>query len=236
MNENRVAVITGASSGIGLATAEKLSNMGIKLILTARNEIKLNEICNKLNATPIIGDITDKKTQNKLLETAIQKYGRCDILINNAGTIEVGNIEKIDIEKVSEMVKVNVESAFRLIYLFLKEFKKINRGHIINISSVMGTKVRATAGAYSGTKYAIEALSEALRMELSGTNIKISCIEPGLVMTKLHREWDVHPSKSMGINNPLKPSDIAEKVMYILNQPEHVRIPKLMILPSDHEI
>lgn len=236
MIKDKVAVITGASSGIGMAIAKELGKREIKLVLTGRNEDKLNEICEELKAVSVIGDITKADVQNKLLEVAKKKYGRCDILINNAGTIEVGTIEEINIEKLTDMIRVNVEATFRITYLFLKEFKKMDSGHIINISSVMGTKVRQTAGAYSGTKYAIEALSEALRMELAGTNIKISCIEPGLVMTELHKDWDIHPSVGMGINNPLQPKDIAEKVLYLLDQPEHIRIPKIMILPSDHII
>ncbi len=236
MEKELVAVITGASSGIGLATAEELNMRGIKLVLTGRNEKKLQEISGRLNAVTVVGDLTDSMVQSKLIQTAFEQYGRCDILINNAGIIEAGAIEEIDIDKLTEMVRVNVEAPFRLIYLFLKEFKKVNSGHIINITSVLGTKVRQTSGAYAGTKYAIEALSEALRMELAGTGIKLSCIEPGLVMTELHRDWEVHPSTGMSINHPLKPKDIAEKVLYLLEQPEYVRIPKIMVLPSDHII
>ncbi len=236
MTDSQVAVITGASSGIGRAVAEELSKRDYKLILTARNEGKLKKVADELKAVWIAGDLTNNEVQNKLLDVSYQKYQRCDILINNAGMIAGGTIEAIDLAQVTEMVRVNVEAAFRLIYLFLKDFKPKNRGHIINISSVMGTKVRETVGAYSGTKYALEALSEALRLELAGTKIKISCLEPGLVMTELHRNWEVHPQISMGITNPLQPADIAEKVWYILNQPEHVSIPRIMVLPQEHKI
>lgn len=236
INDYKVAVITGASSGIGKAAAKRLSKEGYKLILTARREKELIEISNITGGIPIPGDITNPDLSKKLLDAAILNYGKCDIIVNNAGIIEVGTIESINIEKVSKMIQVNVEASFRVIYTFLKYFKTINNGTIINISSVMGTKVRATAGAYSATKYAIEALSEALRLELAGTNIKISCIEPGLVMTQLHKDWEVHPTISMNIKHPLKPEDIAEQIIFILNQPEYIRIPRLMILPKDHQI
>ena len=121
-------------------------------------------------------------------------------------------------------------------YTFAKYFKDRDAGHIINISSVLGTKIRETAGAYAGTKFAIEALSEALRIELSKTNVKIACIEPGLVKTELHREWVSHPSEIMDIPNPLSPEDIADMILYVLQQKDSVRIPKLMILPKDHVI
>jgi NADP-dependent 3-hydroxy acid dehydrogenase YdfG len=106
----------------------------------------------------------------------------------------------------------------------------------VNISSVLGTKVRPTAGVYAATKYAMEALSEALRMELTGTPIKVTCIEPGLVMTELHDRWDVHPREIMNIKEPLQVGDIVETVKFIMRQPAHVRIPKLLILPNDHNI
>ena len=118
----------------------------------------------------------------------------------------------------------------------MKRFKKQGFGHVVNISSVLGTKVRPTAGGYAATKFAMEALSEALRMELRGTNIKISCVEPGLVMTELHNDWKVHPKESMNIHEPLTVDNVVETVRFIINQPDHVRIPKLMILPKDHNI
>jgi NADP-dependent 3-hydroxy acid dehydrogenase YdfG len=128
------------------------------------------------------------------------------------------------------------EGAFRVAYVFLQYFAQEKRGHLINVSSVLGKKVRPTAGAYAATKFAMEALSEALRMELSKTDMKVSCIQPGLVITGLHDRWDTHPSELMGIEEPLLPTDIARMVLFLLDQPAHVRIPQLMILPKGHEI
>jgi NADP-dependent 3-hydroxy acid dehydrogenase YdfG len=232
--KDKVAVITGASSGIGKAVTERFSNEGIKSIITARRKKELNKLSENTEIISVAGDLTDPDFPCRLLESAIKHYGRCDIIVNNAGIIESGTIETINIEKVSQMVQINVEAAFRICYTFIKYFKTKNNGHLISLSSVMGTKVRPTTGAYAGTKYAIEALSEALRLELAGTDIKVTCIEPGLVMTELHNEWDVHPSKMFDINKPLQPEDIAEQIIYILKQPEHIRIPKLMILPGEH--
>lgn len=232
----KVAVITGASSGIGKATAIALYKEGVKCIVTARRDDRLTGLLNEIDAIKITGDIAGPEMPSRLLQTALEKHNRCDIFINNAGTLHVGAIEDVDIDKLASMARVNVEAAYRSIYVFLKHFKKAGQGHIINISSVLGTKVRPTAGGYAGTKYAIEALSEALRMELTGTKIKVSCIEPGLVMTELHDEWETHPKEMMDIKEPLSADQIAEKVIYILNQPDHIRIPRLMIIPDDHNI
>jgi NADP-dependent 3-hydroxy acid dehydrogenase YdfG len=234
--KDKVAVITGASSGIGKAVAERFSKEGIKSIVTARRKKELDVLSKNTGAIPVTGDITEPDFPGILLDTAIKNYGRCDIIVNNAGIITRGTIETINIEKVSQMVRINVEAKFRISYTFLKYFKTRNSGHLINISSILGTKVRQTTGAYSGTKYAIEALSESLRMELAGTNVSVSCIEPGLVMTELHNEWDVHPSKMFNISKPLQPDDIAQQILFILKQPEHIRIPRLMILPGEHSI
>jgi NADP-dependent 3-hydroxy acid dehydrogenase YdfG len=171
-----------------------------------------------------------------LLDTALEAHGRVDVVLNNAGILEIGPVEKIDLERVCRMVRVNVEAAFRTAYTTLRHFREQGHGHLVNISSVLGTKVRPTAGAYAGTKYAIEALSEALRMELAGTDIQVSCIEPGLVRTELHDHWPVHPTKSLNCPHPLTPGDIARCVRFVLEQPPHVRIPRMMVLPGEHQI
>lgn len=232
----KVAVITGASSGIGLAVARELHSHGMQLVLTARSADRLAQIQSELQAATVYGDITDPALPQKLLETALSTFGRCDVVLNNAGMIESGPIESINIDKVCEMVRVNVEAAYRVAYTFIRHFKAQGQGHLINMSSVLGTKVRPTSGAYAGTKYAVEALSEALRMEVAGTPLAVTCIEPGLVMTQLHRDWPVHPSESMNISQPLQPEDIARCVSFILSQPAHIRIPRLMILPSEHQV
>lgn len=234
-NNDKICLITGASSGIGYAIAKALLEDGYRLVLTARREERLNAFQSEM-VDIVPGDLTNNEFVDSLDQYVIDKFGKCDILINNAGMISVGTIEDIDIEKISKMIRLNVEASFRLTYRFMKQFKKQGFGHLINMSSVLGTKVRPTAGAYAASKFAMEALSEALRLELIGSNIKISCIEPGLVMTELHDTWEVHPKDMFDIRDPLVPEDIVETVRFVLKQPDYVRIPKLMILPKDHNI
>lgn len=236
--DSKVAVITGATGGIGAEVARALSSAGYRLVLSGRSAEKLNALAYQI-ATPsliVAGDLRDASIPEALLSTTIDRFGRCDVCFNNGGLLEVGPIETIDIERVCEMVRVNVEAAFRVAYTFVKHFVRQETGHLVNTSSVLGKKVRPTAGAYAGTKYAIEALSEALRMELSKTDVQVSCIQPGLVRTGLHDRWEVHPSELMGIAEPLTPADIARVVLFLLEQPAHVRIPQVMILPKGHEI
>lgn len=236
MEEKQVCLLTGASSGIGNAIAKSLiSKNKYEVVITARREEKL-QMLQAEGVSIMAGDLNSRDFQDQIEQHIFDTYGRCDYLFNCAGMIEAGAIEEIDLNRLSDMLRLNIESTFILTYKFLKRFKQQGHGHVINISSVLGTKVRPTAGAYAASKFAMEALSEALRMELSGSNIQVSCIEPGLVMTELHDHWDTHPSKSMGIDQPLSVEDVVESVEYIMNQPGHVRIPRLMILPRDHNI
>lgn len=234
-NSDKICLVTGASSGIGYAIAQALSKEGYTVVATARREDRLRTLP-AANVDILTGDLTDTNFQDHIENFTYEKYGRCDYLFNCAGTIATGAIEAIDIDQVTAMLQLNVTATFRLTYKLLKRFRQQGFGHVINISSILGTKVRPTAGAYAATKYAMEALSEALRMELSGSNIQVSCIEPGLVMTELHKDWEVHPKEAMGIHEPLTTDDIVATVKFIMTQPAHVRIPRLMILPKDHAI
>ena len=235
--KGQVIVITGASSGIGEAAARNLADAGMKLVLTARREDRLRALADACGGATIVpGDILDPGLPQRLLDTAMKTYGRCDVLFNNAGLLETGPIETIDVERVCFMVRVNVEAAFRAAYVFLRHFKKVNAGHLLNTSSVVGMKVRATVGPYAATKYAIEALSEALRMELAKTPIKVTCIEPGVVTTELHQRWPTKPAQALGIAQPITADEIADMIRYLLQQPAHIRIPRMLVMPTGQEI
>jgi hypothetical protein len=230
----QVAVVTGASSGIGKAICDSLINKDYNVVANGRSvKSVFIEFENMLLCE---SDLLEPSTAEELLNLTLEKYGQCDVVCVNAGIIESNSIENIDIDKMCMMMRLKVEMAFRLIYTFLKYFKKVGKGHVIITSSVMGTKTRENSGAYAACNYALEALAESLRMELSDTDIKITCIEPGLVETNLHNEWEIKPKELLNISNALQPEDIAKAVVDILEMPEHIRIPKYMILPKGHKI
>lgn len=235
--ENRVALVTGASSGIGAAVARELSGAGMKTLLTARRGDCLREICSLLTAAEFVAaDMEAPDTPQRILDATLECFGRCDVVVNNAGIIETGEIDEIDLDRVSRMIRLNVEAAVRMAYLSLRHFRRAGTGHLVNMSSVLGTKVRPAAGAYAATKHALEALSEALRMELAGSGVQVTCIQPGLVLTELHDHMEIHPSRSMGVRKPLSPEDVAQAVRFVLTRPSHVRIPRLMVLPGENQI
>ena len=232
--QDQVAIITGSSSGIGAGVATELRSAGMKLVLTARRTERLEELAAELGECEVVAaDIADEATPQLLIDRALERFGRLDVVFNSAGVMFAGTIEDIDIEQMCRMVRINSEAATRMAYTALKHFKHVGAGHLVNVSSILGTKVRPGTGVYAGTKYAIEALSEALRMEVAKTDIKVSVIEPGVVETELQNHFPVHPKEVLGISTPLQPADIARCVRFVLEQPPHVRIPVMMVLPGE---
>lgn len=235
--DGQVAIVTGATSGIGRAVARALDSHGVAVVLAGRRADRLEALAGELHrAAPVTGDVLDPDLPQRLVDVALERFGRLDIAFNNAGLLELGGIDEVDLERVATMVRVNVEAAFRFAYVVLRHFKAQDSGHLVNTSSVLGTKVRPTAGAYAGTKWAIEALAQALRMELARTNVRISNVQPGLVLTEIHDHMEQHPRHAMRVEQPLAPEDIARAVMFQLTQPAHVRVPSMMMLPKDQEI
>jgi NADP-dependent 3-hydroxy acid dehydrogenase YdfG len=216
MNEggtSRVAVITGATGGVGAAVARELSRAGYSLVLTAPSMEKLSALASQLKGpcTVIEGNLSDETLAEMLLYAALDRFGRCDVCFNNGALFEAGIIETVDIERLSSMVRVNVEGSFRFAYVFLKHFVSEGTGHLVNISSAVGSSSKPTP--YAATQRAIEVLSDALAAELEGTEVLVSCIQPGLVKTGRHHRWEI-------AGYPLEPEDFARMVLFILEKPE----------------
>ncbi len=233
----RSAIVTGASSGIGSAVARELSAAGMRLLLTARRRDRLEQLAAELGESRVLAaDVTDPALPDALLGAAVDAFGGCGVLVNNAGILEIGAVDSIDLDRMCRMVRVNVEAAFRLAYSAVRHFRQAGSGHLVNVSSVLGTKTRPTAGAYAGTKFAVEALSEALRLELAGSGVRVSVVAPGMVMTELHDHLPTHPAEQLGIRKPLQPEEVARSVRYVLEQPEHVHVGRLLVLPFESPV
>lgn len=234
----RVAVITGATGGVGAAVAKALSKAGYSLVLTAPSMEKLSALAAQLRgpSTVIEGNLGDDTLPETLLYAALDRFGRCDVCFNNGALFEAGIIETVDIGRLSSMVRVNVEGSFRVAYAFLKHFVSEGIGHLVNVSSVVGSSSRPTA--YAATQRAIEVLSDALAAELDGTDVLVSCIQPGLVRTGLRHRWEIAPEGAAGAGYPLEPEDFARVVLFILQQgrgKENVEEPIEAALSADEQ-
>ncbi len=233
----QVAIITGAGSGIGASIARALAGEGMRLVLNGRRAEPIEALAKELgDAIALPGDVVDSATAPGLLERALTEFGRLDVALNNAGMIALGPIESLDLDRMAAMVRVNVEAAFRFAYTVLRHFKSQDQGHLINTSSILGTTVRAHAGAYAGTKHALEAMTHAVRLELARTNVRLTNIQPGLVLTGLHRHMERHPKEALGIEAPLAPEDVARAVLFVLREPSHVRVSSIQLMPRGQEL
>jgi NADP-dependent 3-hydroxy acid dehydrogenase YdfG len=176
----------------------------------------------------------DPKTPQQILDKAFSEFGRVDIVFNNAGVMQIGAIDEVDIEVLCEMVRLNFESVVRMSYLALRPMKKQGSGFLINSSSLAGLKAFPEIGAYNGTKFAVEALTDALRMELAGSGVKVTAIEPGRTRTELFSHWP-EEKKFKPENGLIEADDIARCLEFILVQPQEVLIPRLLVVPARQE-
>jgi NADP-dependent 3-hydroxy acid dehydrogenase YdfG len=214
----RVAVITGATGGVGAAVARALSQAGYSLVLTAPSMEKLSALASQLKGpcTVIEGNLSDDSLPETLLYAALDRFGRCDICFNNGALFEAGIIETVDIERLINMVRVNVEGSFRVAYVFMKHFVSEGAGHLVNVSSAVGSSLRPTA--YAATQRAIEVLSDALVAELGDGDVLVSCIQPVLVKTGAHHRWEIESDGASGTGYSLEPEDFARMVLFILEE------------------
>jgi NADP-dependent 3-hydroxy acid dehydrogenase YdfG len=230
--EGKVMIITGASSGIGAATARRLNKEGVKFVLTARNGDNLKKIAADLDEVITIqGDMTDPGLPEKLLKAAVDEFGTVDIVFNNAGVMHIGTIDEVDIEDLCHMVRLNVEAVIRMSYVAIRYMKKQGSGFLVNTSSLAGIKTFPEIGPYNGTKYAVEALTDALRMELAGSGVKVTAIAPGRTNTGLFSHWP-EEKRFLPEDGMLEAEDIARCIQFILEQPEEVLIPHLLVVPA----
>lgn len=242
MIKGKVVVITGASSGIGQATAHRLAQDGAKIVVTARRTDRLQSLVQALSdkgqdAIQVAADVTSREDVQHVASAAIERFGRIDVWINNAGLMPLSFLNKRKIDEWDTMVDVNIKGVLYGIAAALPIMEQQGGGHIINISSVAGHRVGMAGAVYSGTKFAVRAITEGLRMELSPTaNIRATVISPGLVQTELLTTITdpdaLSALKSRGATEALHAEDVANAIAYAIDQPNGVSVNEILLRPT----
>ena len=245
MIKDKVAIVTGASSGIGRATALALSKAGAKVAIGARRTDKLTELENEIikNGGQALSqklDVTKKSDCDSFVKSVMEKWGGVDILVNNAGLMPLSFVKNLKVDEWDQMIDVNIKGVLYCTAAVITHMLEKKSGHIINISSVAGRIIFPSGSVYCATKHAVTALSEGLRQEFSTRkNIRVTCIEPGVVSTELTNTITdeslkdfVESAKKM---QSLSAQDIANAIIYAVEAPEHVNVNEILIRPTTQE-
>ncbi len=247
MLKDKIAIVTGASSGIGYATSLALARAGAKVAIGARRSDRLEKLKEEIaygnKDSQIIGkvlDVTIKEKCDEFIKYVIDTWGTVDILINNAGLMPLSFFKNLKIDEWDKMIDVNIRGVLYCTAAVIPHMLAQKSGHIINISSVAGRIVFPAGSVYCATKHAITAFSEGLRQEFSPrSNIRVTCIEPGVVATELTNTITdeslskfVESTKQM---EALKAEDIANAIVFALDSPNHVNINEILIRPTTQD-
>jgi len=249
--DGTVALVTGASSGIGHATARALASNGAAVALVARRKERLDELAATIEkdggkALAIEADITDKAQAQGAVEKTVSELGRLDTVVNNAGVMLLGPAEGAPIEEWERMVALNVTGLLYVSHAALPHLLKAAEdgsrevADLVNISSVAGRVARGGAGVYNLTKFGVTAFTEALRQEVGGRHVRISVVEPGAVATELithvRQEVLADLAKRFGQMEVLLSEDIADAIAYIVTRPRRVAVNEMLVRPTNQEM
>jgi NADP-dependent 3-hydroxy acid dehydrogenase YdfG len=245
MIKDKVTIITGASSGIGYATALALSRAGAKIAAGARRVDRLESLKNdieKENGNILIQklDVTKKADCDSFIDEVIKKWGTIDILVNNAGIMPLSFFKNLKVHEWDQMIDVNIRGVLYCTAAVIPHMLNKKSGHIVNISSVAGRVVFKAGSVYCATKHAVTAFSEGLRQEFSQrANIRVTCIEPGVVATELTNtitdkslEKYVESTKQM---TALHAEDIANAILFAVDSPSHMNVNEILVRPMSAE-
>ena len=248
--EGTVALVTGASSGIGEATAEILAQHGAAVALAARRLDRLDQLAAKLQSDgasvlPIQADVTNRDEAYEAVDSVVAEFGRLDTVINNAGVMLLGPIENAPVEEWERMVHVNLLGLLYCSKAALPHLLKAAEGEprgvadLVNVSSVAGRVPRLGSGVYNATKHAVGAFSESLRQEVTGRHVRVSLVEPGAVTTELvsHNRPEIRDQMSQRFagTQRMEATDIADVIGYIVSRPRHVAINEVLVRPTEQQ-
>ena len=244
--DGKVAVVTGASSGIGEATAEALAAEGAAVVVAARREDRLADLVGRIRGQggrvlAAVCDVTQESQAHGLIRKAHEEFGSVDILVNNAGVMLLSKVGKGLSDEWRQMFDVNVLGLLYTTDAAVEVMKRQGGGHLVNVSSVAGRKVtRDASGVYAGSKHAVGAISEGLRQELLDDNIRVTIVEPGAVETELATHiTDQEARESLGglaQIEILQSEDIANAIAYAVTQPSHVSVNEILIRPTHQPV
>src|SRR4051794_913972 len=243
--EGKVVVITGASSGLGGATARLLSAEGASVVLGARRVERIQSLADELTgsggkALAVTTDVTVFDQVKRLVDAAVQTYGRIDVMLNNAGLMPHSPLERLKVEDWDRTIDVNIKGVLYGIAAALPHMKQRKAGHVINVSSVAGHKVGPGSAVYSATKHAVRVISEGLRQEVKSHNIRTTVISPGAVATELPSsitEPDVAENVRKFYQDFAIPAEtFARMVAFAMSQPEEVDVNEILFRPTRQEM
>ena len=248
--EGTVALVTGASSGIGEATAEILAQHGAAVALVARRIDRLDDLAAKLKSDgasvlPIQADVANRDEAYEAVDRVAAEFSRLDTVINNAGVMLLGPIENAPVEEWERMVNVNLLGLLYCSKAALPHLLKAADGEprgvadLVNVSSVAGRVPRLGSGVYNATKHAVGAFSESLRQEVTGRHVRVSLVEPGAVTTELvsHNRPEIRDqmSQRFAATQRMEATDIADVIGYIVSRPRHVAINEVLVRPTEQQ-
>ncbi|HDD0070788.1 TPA: SDR family oxidoreductase [Staphylococcus aureus] len=225
---DKIAVVTGAGSGIGEAIATLLHEEGAKVVLAGRNKDKLQNVANQLaqdSVQVVPTDVTNKEEVDELMKIAQQTFGGLDIVINSAGQMLSSKITDYQVDEWDSMIDVNIKGTLYTAQAALPTMLEQSSGHLINIASISGFEVTKSSTIYSATKAAVHTITQGLEKELAKTGVKVTSISPGMVDTAITAAYNPSDRKK------LDPQDIAEAVLYALTQPKHVNVNEITVRP-----
>ena len=241
-----VALVTGASSGIGAAAAAALAGLGASVAVVARRKDRLEALAGQLGGDVLVlpADITDPDQARDVVAGAVAHFGRLDTLVNNAGVMLLGPIVDAPLPEWDRMIDLNVKALLACTHAALPHLLAAAQdgprrvADVVNISSVAGRNARAGNGVYALTKFGVGAFSESLRQEVTGRHVRVSLIEPGAVVTELvaqNRPEIQEMVRGQLAAEPMQAQDVAEAIGFVVTRPRHVTINEVLIRPTEQE-